>query len=121
MALGYPSNDTQAFNSQYQITKDLSGWDKCVIQTVGPVGGQINVLGSNDGGGSDYESGNAQLAINFVPIQVTNLASGAVSGAIYGPGLFKVDVNAQYLRLQGVPASAGTNIYRLLMFNSKIS
>jgi len=41
--------------------------------------------------------------------------------AIYGAGLFEVDVNAQYLRLQGAPAAAGTNIYRLMIFHSKIS
>lgn len=122
MALGRPLGDfADQFNSLYNITLDMSGWDKTVIQTSGAVLGTLNLSGSNDGGDNAYSDGNAQLAINFTPIQAKNLATGTMVNAIYGAGLFEVDINAQYLRIQGAPASAGTNVYRLMIFNSKIS
>ena len=98
----------------------MSGWDKTTIQTTGAVLGTVNILGSNDGGANATSQGDAQLAINFTPLQAKNLATGSMVNAIYGAGLFEVDVNAQYLRLQGAPAAAGTNIYRLMIFHSKI-
>lgn len=122
MSLGKPlENFAREFNSLYKITLDVSGWDKVVVQTTGAVLGTVNIMGSNDGGASGMSQGDAQLAINFTPIQATNLATGTAVNAIYGAGLFSIPVNAQYLRLQGAPAAAGTNVYRLLVFNSKIS
>ena len=121
MAIGRPNLDyTRDFNSQYNITLDMSGWDKTTVQVVGPMLGTINLQGSNDGGQTNYQSANAQLAINFTPIQGKNLTTGTSTNAIYGPGLFEIDINAQYLRLQGSPADTPTSIYRLLLFNSKI-
>lgn len=116
------NNLTRTFNSTYQINLDMSNWDQTCIQVVGPVLGRINLLGSNDGGGglTTYPVDNAQLAINFSPIQATDLSTGTAVNAIYGPGLFKVPLSAQYLRLQGSPAAAGTNVYRIELFNSKI-
>ena len=122
MSLGNPIGDfATQFNSLYNVTLDMSGWDKATIQTIGAVGGTLNISGSNDGGADGTSQGDARLAINFSPIQATNLATGTKVNAIYGAGLFEVDVNAQYLRIQGAPASAGTNVYRLMIFNSKIS
>lgn len=122
MSLGKPlGNFATEFNSLYKITLDVSGWDKVVVQTAGAVLGTVNILGSNDGGANASNQGDAQLAINFTPIQATNLATGTAVNAIYGAGLFSIPVNAQYLRLQGAPAAAGTNVYRLMLFNSKIS
>lgn len=121
MAVGKPLSDFSAeFNSQYKITLDVSGWDKTTIQTTGAVLGTINIMGSNDAGANASSQGNASLAINFTPIQAKNLATGSMVNAIYGAGLFEVDVNAQFLRLQGAPAGTPTNVYRLLLFNSKI-
>lgn len=121
MAIGRNLGDfADQFNSLYNVTLDMSGWDKITIQTAGAVLGTLNLSGSNDGGANAYSQGDAQLAINFTPIQATNLATGTKVNAIYGAGLFEVDVNAQYLRIQGAPASAGTNVYRLMIFNSKI-
>lgn len=122
MALGKPlGNFANEFNSLYKITLDVSNWDEVTIQTSGAVLGTVNIMGSNDGGADGTSQGDAQLAINFTPIQATNLATGTAVNAIYGAGLFRVDVNAQYLRLQGAPAAAGTNVYRLMLFNSKVS
>jgi hypothetical protein len=122
MALGNPQDWTQAFNSQYKITADMSGWDKTTIQVLGPVSGRLNVQGSNDGGGPPNISyGDAKLATNFSNIQAKDLSTGTMVNAIYGAGLFEVDINAQYLRLQGAPAATPTNVYRLFLFNSKIS
>lgn len=123
MALGKPLSDfATEFNSQYKITLDMSGWDRTTIQTTGTVLGTINILGSNDSGYQQQNTqGNAELAINFTPLQAKNLATGTMVNAIYGAGLFEVDINAQFLRLQGAPAGTPTNVYRLLLFNSKIS
>jgi len=120
MSLGRPLGDvSQTFNSVYKVTLDMSGWDKTTVQVVGPMGGRINLLGSNDGGQTNFASGNASLAINFTPIQATDLSTGTTVNAIYGAGMFAVNVNAQYLRLQGSPASAGTSVYRMNIFDSK--
>lgn len=122
MAIGKPIPDlSQQFNTVYQITRDLSGWSKTTIQVVAPVSGTIAVLATNDSGAKQQNTqGNASLAINFSSAQVTNLQTGTTTNYIYGAGLYEYDVNAQFLRLQGQPASAGTSIYRLLLFNSKI-
>lgn len=122
MAVGKPLGDFSAeFNSQYKITLDLSGWDKTTVQASGAVLGTINIMASNDSGAQEQTTqGNASLAINFTPVQAKNLATGTMVNAIYGAGLFEVDVNAQFLRLQGTPAGTPTNVYRLLVFNSKI-
>lgn len=122
MALGKPLGDfTKQFNSTYNITLDMSGWDKTTVQTSGAVLGTINIQGSNDGGANASNQGDAELAINFTPIQAKNLATGSMVNAIYGAGLFEIDINSQYLRLQGAPAGTPTNVYRILLFNSKIS
>lgn len=122
MALGYAKHDlSDKFNSVYNITEDLSGWSESTIQVVPPFGGTIAVQATNDSGAVlGVTQGNAQLAINFMPALVTNLQTGATTNYIYGAGLYKYDVNAQFLRLQGQPASSGTSVYKLLLFNSKI-
>lgn len=122
MAIGKPLSDfATQFNSNYNITVDLSGWDKTTIQVVAPVGGTIAVLATNDSGAVLGETqGNASLATNFNIAQVKNLQTGTSVNYIYGAGLYEYDVNAQFLKLSGTPAAAGTNVYKLLLFNSKI-
>lgn len=122
MAIGRPIADLSSqFNSVYNIVQDLSGWDKTTIQVVAPFNGTMAVLATNDSGAITGETdGNASLAINFKPVQVKNLETGTSANYIYGAGLFEYDVNAQYLKLSGTPAAAGTNVYKLLLFNSKI-
>ena len=124
MAIGRPLSDfSQTMNSVYKITLDMSGWSQTTIQVVAPITGVLYVYSSNDGdfvNGS--QQGNASLAINFTPTEVTNLATHAVVNSISAAGLYKADINAQYLRLQGNPTTGGTitNVYKLLLFNSKI-
>ena len=122
MAIGKPLSDySREFNSLYKITLDMSGWDKTNIQLVAPVGGAILIYGSNDGGAiTGQTQGNAELAINFTPIQATNLATGSPVTSINAAGNYTVPINAQYLRLQGSPAQSGTSVYKLLLFHSKI-
>ncbi len=122
MGLSRPLGDyATEFNSQYKITLDLSGWDRTDINVIPPFSGAINVYGTNDGGAiQGVTQGNAKLAINFTPVEVTNLATHAVTNAITTAGNYRYDVNAQFLRLQAVPPSDGTNVYKLLLFNSKI-
>lgn len=122
MAIGKPilRDLTTPFNSVYQIYSDMSGWDRCTIQVVGPLSGRINIMGTNDSGAQQQNTyGNAMLAINYTPILAKDLSTGSMVNAIYGAGLFEVDINAQFLKLQGSPASAGTNVYRILLFNQK--
>ena len=121
MAIGRPLDQTRDFNSVYKITLDMSGWDKTTINVVAPISGAIYVYGTNDGGAvQGVTDGNAQLAINFNPVQVTNLATGTATNSISAAGDYKYEVNAQYLRLQGSPATTPTNVYKLLFLHSKI-
>lgn len=123
MGLSRPLGDfSHTMNTLYKITLDLSGWDRTDINVIAPFSGAINVYGTNDGGEiTGVTQGNASLAINFTPVEVTNLATHAVSTSITGAGNYRYDVNAQFLRLQGMPQGAGTSVYKLLLFNSKIS
>lgn len=122
MAIGKPLPDyANQYNSLYKITLDLSGWDKTTINVVAPVSGTMAVLATNDSGAVQGQTqGNADLAINFTSVQVKNLQTGSMVNYIYGAGLYEYDANAQFLRLQGQPAASGTNVYKLLLFNSKI-
>lgn len=121
MAIGRPLNLTNTFNTVYNITQDMSGWDKTTIQVVAPISGVIFVYGSNDANAlQGVRDGNASLAINFQPIQATNLATGSAVNSISSAGNYKVDVNAQFLRLQGNPAATPTNVYKILLFNTKV-
>lgn len=122
MALNYHNGDfARDFNSVYNIVRDMSGSQKTTIHVVAPIGGRINLSASNDGGAIlAIREGSPQTAQNFVPISATNLTTGVSSPAIYGAGLFQVDINAQYLRLDGAPASAGTFVYKLFFNDYKI-
>lgn len=123
MSLGRPIDDQASlFNSVYKITMDMSGWDKTTVQVVAPISGSLYVYASNDGDQvTGVQQGNAELAINFTPIQATNLATGTATNVISAAGNYSVPINAQFLRLQGSPAAAGTNVYKILLFNSKVS
>lgn len=118
MALSYNYDGTSEYKQNvYSITLDMSGYDRTTIQAVSPLAATIVVYGSNDGGGSPQVSqGNASLAINFSAIQAKNLATGSSATTIAAAGLYEVDVNAQFLRLQG----SGADVYRLLFNHSKI-
>lgn len=122
MALGRPLGDYAAeFNSLYNITLDVSGWDKIAIQVVAPFSGGISIYNTNDSGAiQGVTQGNAQLATNFNLAQVTNNATAAASTSISAAGNYSYTVNAQFLKIQGVPADTPTNVYKLLIFNQKI-
>lgn len=122
MAIGKPLPDqSSTFNSVYKVTLDMSGWTQTTIHVVPPLGGAIQVSASNDSGAvQSVTQGNATLAQNFVPVQATNIATNTVYSSINAAGIFTVPINAQFLRLQGVPAAAGTSVYKLLLFNSKV-
>ena len=103
MAIGRPSLDdfTRQYNSTYNITMDMSGWDKTTVQVVAPMLGTIFIYGTNDGSAIEgVRQGDASLAINFNPIQATNLATGSAVNTISGTGAYKVDINERFLRLQ---------------------
>lgn len=123
MALGKPLGDFATdFNSVYNIVQDVSGWDKIGIQVVAPFSGAISIYNTNDSGAvQGVTQGNAQLATNFNLAQVTNLATGTASTSISAAGNYSYTVSAQFLKIQGVPADTPTNVYKLLLFNSKVS
>ena len=121
MAINKPLPDyATEFNSLYKITVDLSGWDKATVQIVTLNAGSLAIQASNDSGANGSTQGNATLATNFSSVQAKNLQTGTSVNYIYGAGLYEYDVNAQFLRLQGSPEAAGTNVYKLLIFNQKI-
>lgn len=121
MAIGKPlGNLASDFNSVYNITLDVSGWDKTTIHVVAPISGTLVVYGSCDAGAGATTQGNASLAANFNLVQATNLATGAAVNTIAAAGTYKVDNNNQFLRLQGAVAAAGTSVYKLFLFNQKI-
>ncbi len=122
MAIGYTSgNYARDFNTQYNITLDLSGWDKTTIGVVAPINGAINIYSTNDSGALlGVTQGNAKLATNFTPAEVTNVATHAITNSISAAGEYVYTVNAQFLRLQAVPPTNATNVYKLLFFHSKV-
>lgn len=119
--MSYHSGDySRDMNSVYKVTLDMSGWDRTTIQVIAPVTGALYVYGTNyDGNSVAMQDGNASLAAATTPIQVTNLATGSAVSSITAAGLYKADINAQYLRLQGNPAGAGTAVYGLLFNHTK--
>ena len=115
---------TTVFNSVYQINRDVSNWDKLTLQIVAPVlGTAIYVYGTLDSGAQQQNSqGNATLAINYTPIQVVNLATGTATNSITAAGMYRATANdQQFIRIQGNPADTPTNIYRILLWESKVS
>lgn len=95
---------------------DLSGWDYCVVQLVGP-SGSINFLSSNDDGSiTGSVQGGPLTATNFTAVQGTNLATGAAatSGAV--AGLWKFNVIGRFLQLSGTSVTAT----KILVFLTKI-
>lgn len=125
MGLGKQITDnlTDTFNSVYQLNRDVSGWDKLTIQVSGAMLGAAYIYGTIDSGASQGNNqGNAALAINYTPIQATNLATGTAVTNITAAGMYTVDAsNQQFVRIQGNPAGTPTNIYRILLWESKIS
>jgi hypothetical protein len=105
MAIGRPNDITQQYKQNvYNIQLDISGWDRVTIGLVNPAAA-INVYGSNDAGAvQGTTDGNATLATNFTPLQVTNLATGAASTNMAASGNYKFEANARFVRLAGLDA-----------------
>ncbi len=120
MAIAKPLPDYSAeFNSLYKITIDTSGWDKTIVQMV-TLAGSALIYGTLDSGSNASTQGNASLAINFTPIQAVDLSSGTAVSTLATGKLYRVTDDQQFLRIQGVPAQAGTSVYKLLIFNQKV-
>jgi hypothetical protein len=123
MAVGKPILEdlTTPFNSVYQIYRDVSPWDKLTIQVVAPILGTVYIYGTLDSGANNQNTqGNAALAINYTPIQATNLATGSAVTSITAAGMYRVAASdQQFVKLQGNPAGTPTNVYRILLFETK--
>lgn len=95
---------------------DLSGWDYCVVQLVGP-SGTINFLSSNDDGSVTGQiQGGPLTAINFTAVQGTNLATGAAATSGGVAGLWKFSGIGRFLQLSG----SGITATKILVYLSKI-
>lgn len=117
MAIGKPLDLTNEYKQNvYGITLDLSGWDRATVQVLTPAA-PIFVYGSNDSGAVQGSvSGSADTATNFVGILATNLTTNATALSMASSGLYKFDVNAQFVRLAG----GGADVSKILIFNSKL-
>lgn len=112
-------NQASDFNSVYNITLDTANYDRTTIQVIAPVSGALSVYASLDGGAGSTTQGNAASAQNFSAVLATNLATGTASNIISTPGLYTVTDNAQFLKVQGNPAGAGTSVYKLFITQFK--
>lgn len=116
---------TTTFNSVYQINRDVSNYDKLTIQLTGAIlGAGLYVYGTIDSGAQQQNNqGNATLAINYTSIQAINLATGsAVTQPITAAGMYRITASdQQFVRIQGNPSGTPTNVYRILLWESKIS
>lgn len=128
MGLSRPlgANLATTYNSVYNITLDLSGWDKTTVEVIGPSVGTTYIYGTNDGGAlQSVRYGDAAHATNFNPIQATRLSDSTKVNSIAAlsagqSAAYEIDVNEQFLRLQGSPNGAGSSIYRINIVNYKI-
>ena len=77
MSLSYHSgNYARQLNSTYNITLDMSGWERTAIQIIPPMSGVLYIYSSNyDGNSVQMQDGSAASATQFTPIQATNLAT----------------------------------------------
>jgi hypothetical protein len=119
MSLGRRLDLTQDYkNNIYSITLDVSNWDTVTAHILDPVAAPVYIYGTNDAGaGQGITDGNASLATNFSPIQGVNLATGSAVNSMSAAGIVAVPVNAQFMRFQG----GGADVYRLYVFNQKLS
>ncbi len=119
MALGHPTDLTQEYKQNiYNITIDVSGYDKVGVQLVAPLAGPISVYGTNDGGAlHSVRDGNAELATNFTAILATSLSTGTAGNTMATAGGYTVPVDLQYMRFAG----GGADVYKLLVFETKVS
>jgi hypothetical protein len=95
---------------------DLSGWDYCVVQLVGP-SGSINFLSSNDDGSiTGSVQGGPLTSANFTAVQGVNLATGAAATSGGVAGLWKFSGIGRFLQLSGT----GITATKILVYLSKI-
>lgn len=121
MGINRQLDGTQRFNTVYNITLDMSGWDKTTLQVKSPITGVLFVYGTNDGGAlQGVRDGMPQNATNFTPILATNLSTGTAAATIATAGEYKIPIDAQYLRIQGNPAATPTNVYGLFFNHNKV-
>jgi hypothetical protein len=99
---------TTPFNANGKANIDLSGWDYVVVNVIGP-GGATFFNTTNDANAiTGVSEGNAQTAINWQPVAMTNLANGAQATSTSGTGNFKLNVGAKFFQVTS--ASTATKV-----------
>lgn len=107
---------TYNINNQHLVTLDIGEWDRVTIQAVAPIVATGYLYGSLDGGDvQGVTQGNAALAINFTPIQATNLATGSAVSSISAAGNYELEVRTKFLKISG----GGFGVYKLMTFQTK--
>ncbi|HEY4833005.1 MAG TPA: hypothetical protein VIH61_10650 [Waddliaceae bacterium] len=121
MSISYQTgNYARDYNSLYNITLDVSGWQRTTVQLIPPMVGSVLIYGTNDGGALlGVREGSPKNATNFNPIQMKNLSTGSSVNATSSAGDYEIDINTQYIRLQGSPTGAGSSIYGIIFNHTK--
>lgn len=109
---------TADFNADSKVVVDISEWDNVVVQLESP-GALINFNASNDSNAiTGITDGSALSAIQFQPIQATNLATGASVTSSSISGMFRFGIVGKFLQLI---AAGGTTATKILILFYKIS
>lgn len=120
MATTRPLDYAIQFNEKGYVNLDTAGWETIVVHIIGMTG-TFYFNNSNDGGAIQGQTDNApQTAINFQPVQGTNLATGTQSVSTATPGLYRFQYIGQYLQITNNTETPNT-ITKLLITFSKIS
>jgi len=109
---------TAAFNASAKYVMDISEWDNVVVQLETP-SAPINFNATNDSNAiTGITDGSAVSAIQFQPIQATNLATGTSVTSASANGMFRFGVVGKFLELV---ATGGTTATKILVLFYKIS
>ena len=96
---------TTEFNANGKVNIDLDGWDYAIANVITPAAA-VSFNTTNDANTQrGVSDGNAYTAINWQPVQLTNIATGSGATSTSTTGNFKLNVGARFLQLTGTTAS----------------
>lgn len=123
MAVFNQQDLTQKYKQNvYSISLNVSGWDTATFQVIAPVANPLYVYsaiqdnmpqGSLLPPNSNYDADNVT---NWAGVQAVQLATGTAVSSISTAGLYRVTINAPFLKIGG----GGANVYGLWQNNQKV-
>jgi hypothetical protein len=115
-----PFDYTVQFNEKGYVNLDTAGYETIIVHIIGMTG-TFYFNHSNDGGAIQGElpDNSPQTAINFEPVQGTNLATGSQSVSTATIGLYRFQYIGQYLQITNNAGTPNT-VTKLLVTLSKI-